>query len=155
EEAVLAAVIQVSPDDLAQIVDAVGLGAALRAGGRGIVEGGVSAAAQEEAMGAADVSVRPDDLARVVDILRNGVEDGQGSEERAVSAESRVEDETEKRSAVGSENPDDLAPIIDVARTGGDRSGVVVDKRGVGAAAENETVEDAVVDKLPDDLPHV
>jgi len=86
KEAVEAGVICVIPDDLAQIVNAVGLG---EAGGRGIVEGGVNAAAKVEAV----VVVRAHDLVRVVDAVRNGVSGGKGIEERGVSAEFWVEDE--------------------------------------------------------------
>jgi hypothetical protein len=56
---------QVEPDDLARAVDALSKGAA---GARGIVDGGVDAAAVKEAVNfTAAINVDPDDLARIVD----------------------------------------------------------------------------------------
>src|SRR5262245_12899977 len=63
-----AAAINVGPDDLPLVVDALRKGAT---GPQGIVEGGISPAAVEEAVGcAAAVNVESDDLALVVDALR-------------------------------------------------------------------------------------
>src|SRR5262249_8420975 len=67
EEAVEHSVSAVSADDLAHIVDAVGLRSP---GGQGIVEGGEGAVAVEEAVGVAvGSSVRRDDLTRIVDVV--------------------------------------------------------------------------------------
>jgi len=71
--------VEVIPDDLARTVDTEGFGAV---GGRGIVEGGVSAAAVKEAVAA----VSPDDLAHIVDAVRQGAVGGQGIIEGGVSA---------------------------------------------------------------------
>src|SRR6516164_4564525 len=62
----------VNPDDLAKVVDAAGKGSGwgVRCG-RGIIKGGVHAAAQEEAVGAG-VLVVPDDLAHIIDAERSG-----------------------------------------------------------------------------------
>src|SRR5262249_3802541 len=63
-----AAAINVGPDDLPLVIDALRKGAT---GPQGIVEGGISPAAVEEAVGcAAAVNVESDDLALVVDALR-------------------------------------------------------------------------------------
>ena len=72
----LDAVAEVTPDDLACVVDAGGARGAQR-----IVEGGVGAVVRvvEEAVAAGAVVVFPDDLAEVVDAVCNGVEGGQGS----------------------------------------------------------------------------
>jgi len=59
--------VAVIPDDLPEVVDASRKGAG---GGVGIVESGVSAAAEEEPMNdAAGIGVSPDDLAGSVDAV--------------------------------------------------------------------------------------
>jgi hypothetical protein len=71
EEAVDAAVVIVSPDDLAHVVDAECTGAK---GGQRIVKGGEADAAQQETVGGAGgVRVFPDDLTCVVDAVQRGV----------------------------------------------------------------------------------
>jgi hypothetical protein len=65
--------VEVIADDLAGIVDAVGRGAT---GARGVVEGGVRAAAEKEAVVAAAVSIRPGDLTRGVDAKCSGANGG-------------------------------------------------------------------------------
>jgi hypothetical protein len=75
--------VAVIPNDLARTVDAECLGTA---GGQGIVERGVKAAAQEEAVLAGGVLVSPDDLARTVDAEYLGTGGGQGIVESGVSA---------------------------------------------------------------------
>src|SRR6516164_7941232 len=86
KETVGAAGILVISDDLARCVDALCKRAL---GGRGIVEGCVSAvgaAAVQKAVGAAFVAVRPDDLAHVVDAKCLGGAGGQGVEGGVVAA---------------------------------------------------------------------
>jgi len=76
EEAVpVKSAIDIRSNNLAHIVDAFKDGAL---GSQGIVEGDVSAAAQEEAVRVATGNVITDDLARVIDAVRKGVPCGQG-----------------------------------------------------------------------------
>src|SRR5215468_6142095 len=85
EEGVGAAGVVVSPDDLAQIVDADCRGAV---GGQGIVEGGVGTAVVrivEEAVEAARVLINADDLPRGVDAAGNGALSRKGIVEGGVS----------------------------------------------------------------------
>ena len=76
EKTVGAAGVDVTPDDLASIVDAVQSGAI---GGRGIVERGeVAATVTEKAVGAGGVTEIPDDRPLVVDAECLGAIGGQG-----------------------------------------------------------------------------
>jgi len=76
--------INIIPDDLAQAVDAVGMGALpRRAPSQRIVDGGVRAAAVKEAMigdtvAGKDDAVISDDLTRIVDVRRLGAGGGRG-----------------------------------------------------------------------------
>src|SRR6516225_9594072 len=109
----LAAGVGVIPDDLAQIVDAVGKGAV---GAKGNVDGGVSAAAVKKAMpDAVGVTVSPDDLAGRVDGHRPGAPAArQGIVERDVHA-AAIEEAVAGSVGVITEDrirPDDLAQIV-------------------------------------------
>src|SRR4029077_6109430 len=74
KEAVKAAGVGVSPDDLACVVDAECLGAVGARGGQGIIESDVEAAAVDEAMlMAGAVRIKPDDLTCVVDAGGTGI----------------------------------------------------------------------------------
>jgi hypothetical protein len=114
-------VAKVGPDDLARGVDAVCEGAN---GGRGIVEGGVSAAAEKEAVEGAGAPVIPDDLARGVDALRNGTGRGQGIIEGSIRA--TAFEEAMMATAVV-EIPDDLVHIIDAECLGGADAGRIIE----------------------------
>jgi hypothetical protein len=115
---VVAAPVGVFPDDQAGVVDAGGKGTP---GAKGIVEGGVGAAAVEEAVVAGGaVPVIPDDLARVVDAQRKGAgapgHAGQGIIEGGVGA-------TAVEKAVGDQvavlvTPNNLPRIVDTGWSG-------------------------------------
>src|SRR5947207_14784342 len=134
KEAVMAAGVLVIPDDLARGVDAE---CNRVAGGRGIVESGVGAAAVKEAMDLdAGVPVPPDHLARVVDARQNSavgpgqwiVESGVGAAavEEAVVSEARV-----------LVPPDHLAGVVDAGCNRAVAGQGIVD--GGGGTAVEET----------------
>src|SRR5262249_284360 len=90
EKAVVTGRVHVSPDDLAPVVDGGCLGAAGAC--QRIVDGRVSAAAQEEAVVAAAGIVTADDLSHVVDAEGQGIVlVGQGISDRGVSASTQQE----------------------------------------------------------------
>jgi hypothetical protein len=141
-----------SPDDLNCGVD-VPHSSAKSGGGRGILDGGEEAAAQQEAMrhvGAVPIS--PDDLAGVVDARCSGAFDAQGIIDGGVSAT------TEQKAVLIAVDvlvkPDDLAGIVDVECLG--VAGLCVGQRivegGENAAAQKEAVVAGGVQVLPDDL---
>jgi hypothetical protein len=141
-----------SPGDLTCVIDAPHSGAK-SGGGRGIVDGGEEAAAQQEAMrhvGAVPIS--PDDLASVVDATRSGAFDAQGIIDGGVSAAAE-----QKAVLIAVDvlvEPDDLAGVVDVECLGvaGLRVGQRIVEGGENAAAQEEAVVAGGVQVLPDDL---
>src|SRR4029077_310535 len=102
--------VEIRPDDLARIINAVGLCACAAGIGQGIIEGGVGAAAVKKAVVAeAGILVSPDDLARVVDAESLGDVGRRGVVESGVST-AAVE---EAVSAIADVLPDDLACAVD------------------------------------------
>ena len=136
QEPMIARHAAVVANDLAHIVDARCTRDVAR---RGIVEGGVGAAAEQEAVHVADaVGVAPGDLAGVVDAeCSGGPRKGHGIVEGGVAA--AAEEEAVKAAAV-LVRPHDLAHIVDAHCTRADGARGRVIEGGVAAAVEEEAV---------------
>jgi hypothetical protein len=163
EEAVSARTIIVEPNDLARIVDAGCYGAIK--GRRGIVERGERVRAVvgivDEAVSAADAAsilVGPDDHAQVVDSECLGEASTRHVEGAVGAAASGVVDEAVNAVLTGVVSAHNLATGVDAPGLGAEGTGVVgqwVGERGVGAAAEEETVTCIGACVAPDDLAQI
>src|SRR4029077_15902595 len=121
--------VEIRPDDLARIINAVGLCACAAGIGQGIIEGGVGAAAVKKAVVAeAGILVSPDDLGRVVDAESLGDVGRRGVVESGVST-AAVE---EAVSAIADVLPDDLACAVAPKSLGISAGRVVYGGVGIG-----------------------